>query len=117
MSEIQPELMTRLFAVAHAIDNVLVAEHGPRSRLLAPPPWDAPLSAGVAKYGEGPLFELWTLCRAIEGLRLAWTGRSDPVVTPAELPAPDDATDEAGGLAVPVETAEPRAEQQQRLAG
>jgi hypothetical protein len=91
MSEIQPELTTRLFALARAIDDVLIASHGPRARLKSPPPFDAPLSDGVARYGPGPVFELWAQCRAIEALRVAWTGKPGAVVGMAvDAPTPAD---------------------------
>jgi hypothetical protein len=82
---ISPELMARFLAVARAIDGVLITEHGPRSALSAPPPWDAPLAAGQARYGPGPLFDLWALICAIETLRVAWTGKAGPAVEVAEI--------------------------------
>ena len=113
-ASLQPELASRLLAVARAIDNVIVAEHGPRSRLRAPPPWDAPLADGVARYGASPLFELWALCRAIEGLRIAWTGKSGPAIEAATVPIREP--DEALGLALePV--SDDGAQHQQRLGG
>lgn len=113
MSAVQPELLHRLQEVARAIDNVLVREHGPRSRLKAPPPWGTPETEVLARYGPGPLFELWCLCNAIEALRVAWTGAAGPLVA-----APPDEPDEAPGLGVeapaPVDVG---ADQQQRLRG
>lgn len=111
MSDIQPELLHRLQEVARAIDNVLVAEHGARSHLRAPVPWDAPLAAAVARYGPGPVLDLWSLCRAVEALRIAWTGKAGPVA--AEV-APEP--DEAPGLTVEAPAAaDVGAEDQQRL--
>jgi hypothetical protein len=92
---LQPELATRLLATFRAIDNVLVAEHGARTLLKAPPPWDAPLSDGIARYGPGPVFNLWALCRAVEGLRLAWTGKPGPAAI-VEEPLPVAPIDEVG---------------------
>lgn len=92
---------------------------------LVCPPHTAPATDGLKCFGgpDGgwtPLYALWLHWR--DGMRVVdacdrWTGRSGPVVVPAEIPAPDDSTDEAAGLAVPAETAEPGADQQQRLIG
>lgn len=90
---IRPELASQLRDVFRAIDNVLVREHGPRSRLKAPPPWGTPEPAVLARYGPGPIFELWCLMDAINTLRTAFTGRSTP---PVQMEEPD----EAPGLAV-----------------
>lgn len=117
MTEIQPEFMTRILALARAIDDVLAANHTLRAALKpGHPPFDGPLSAGVARYGEGPLFGLWAECRAVETLRIAWTGYAGPAAIPAELPAPDETTDEAPGLEVPTEASEGNPDQQ-RLPG
>ena len=114
MTAIQPELAFRLLAVGRAIDNALVASHALRAALKpGHPPFDADLAEGVRRYGEGPVFALWAELRALHALSLAWTGQGFPLV---EAPA-DDTPDEAPGLAVPVETAEPGADQQTRLAG
>jgi hypothetical protein len=40
----------------------------------------ASLEHGLARYGEGPLFALWMECRAVEALRIAWTGKPSQVV-------------------------------------
>jgi hypothetical protein len=118
-SGIQPELMARLQAVARAIDDVLIAEHGPRSALKAPPPWDASLSAGIERYGAGPVFDLWALCCRIEALRIAWTGRPGPAVEVSAAPVPPvDEPDEAPGMAVEAPVpADDGTENQQRLGG
>jgi len=47
--------MTRIAEVARTIDGVLIAGHGPRAALKEPPPWDAPLSVGLERYGPGPV--------------------------------------------------------------
>lgn len=84
MSQMQPEFSGRLLEVFRAIDDVLVAHHTLRASLRAHPPlggfegtkWvPAPLELGFARYGEGPLFALWIECRAVEALRVAWTGK------------------------------------------
>lgn len=95
MTEIQPELATRLLDVARAIDNALVASHGLRASLKpGHVPFDAPLAEGVRRYGEGPVFALWAELRALHALSLAWTGSG---FTTVEAPEPQDA-DEAPGL-------------------
>ena len=88
----QPEFSTRMSDVFHAIDHVLVAHHTLRASLKPPYPplgdfengvWiPAPLDTGLAHYGVGPLFGLWCECRAVEALRVAWTGKASPVVHP-----------------------------------
>jgi hypothetical protein len=119
MSEIQPELMARLQAVARAIDNVLIAERGPRSVLKAPPPWDASLSAGIERYGAGPVFDLWALCCRIEALRIEWTGKPGAAVETVAAPVPPvDEPDEAPGMPVAAPApADDGTENQQRLGG
>lgn len=120
---IQPELMTRVLAVARAIDNVLVANHTIRATLKAPPPfgsfspdgqWEpTPIAAGVARYGESPLFGLWLECRAVEALRVAWTGKAG-----APIQSVPDEPDEAQGLAPAApEPADEGAENQLGLTG
>jgi hypothetical protein len=109
---VQPELFDRLRDVARAIDNALVSAHGLRASLKpGHVPFDAELAEGVRRYGDGPLFALWAELRALDALSIAWTGKGFPAV---EAPALDE-TDEAPGLAVPVESAEAGAEQQERL--
>lgn len=109
---IQPELTTRLLEVARAIDDVLVANHTLRASLKpGHPPFDAAIAAGLARYGPGPLFALWLECRAVEALRVAWTGRSGPAVAAAA-----DEPDEASGLAVEAPApADDGTDKQQRL--
>ena len=92
----QGEFASRMLEVFRAIDGVLINEHGPRSRLKAPPPFGTPPPQALARYGPGPLFELWLLCNAVERLRIAWTGKPG---TPVE--AHPDEPDEAPGLEVP----------------
>jgi hypothetical protein len=113
MSAVQPELASRLLEVARAIDGVLLAD--PTLRHALKPghvPFNAPIAEGVARYGEGPVFGLWLMCRQVEALRIAWTGK--PGVTIEAAPGEPD---EAPGLDVPTETAEPGADRQERLAG
>jgi hypothetical protein len=83
-----------------AIDNVLVAAPGLRSSLAADHlPFDASLDEGVARYGIGPLFHLWNVCRQIHRLRIEWVGdqtaafappmpRIEPPPAPEEKPVP-----------------------------
>ena len=93
MSEVQPELAARLLDVARAIDNVLVAGHAQRHWLQPGHPPFRPaetgdrgsdatdvLAAAVAHYG-GPCaaLDLWIMCRAVDALSVAWTGRAFPV--------------------------------------
>jgi hypothetical protein len=116
---VSPELMTRLLEVARAIDGVLIAEHGPRAALKAPPPWNAPPAAGIARYGAGPVFDLWMLCRAVEALRVAWTGRAGPAVAaepePVAIDAPADPVEPDEGPGVLTDPADAPDERQQRL--
>ena len=66
-----------------AIDNVLVAAPGLRSSLAADHlPFDASLDEGVARYGIGPLFHLWNVCRQIHKLRLEWVGDQTAAFAP-----------------------------------
>jgi hypothetical protein len=83
-----------------AIDNVLVAAPGLRSSLAADHlPFDASMDEGVARYGIGPLFHLWNVCRQIHKLRIEWVGdqtaafappmpRVEPAPPAEEKPAP-----------------------------
>ena len=107
---INPELAAQIRDTFRAIDNVLVRAHGPRARLKAPPPWGTPEPAVLARYGPGPLFELWCLMDAINRLQIAFTGRSAATIEAIDEP------DEAPGLTVeappPIDEG---ADQQQRL--
>ena len=86
---IQPELAARLLDVARAIDNVLVAGHAQRHWLQPGHPPFRPaetgdrgtdatdvLAAAVSHYG-GPsaALDLWIMCRAVDALSVAWTGK------------------------------------------
>jgi hypothetical protein len=70
------ELSVQMQRLFRAIDDVLVANHTLLHSLaedhLA---FTASLAEGVKRYGEGPLFALWQQCRAVDALRLAWTGQ------------------------------------------
>ena len=43
----------------------------------------AELAEGVRRYGDGPLFALWSELRALDALSLAWTGKGFAVEAPA----------------------------------
>lgn len=62
--------------VADLIDDLLVSHHGLRAS-LAPDHLDfsATLPDAIKRYGQGPLLQLWIECRAVERLRIAWTGK------------------------------------------
>jgi hypothetical protein len=92
---VEPELQSRLLAVGRAIDDALVASHGPRHALKrGHPPFDAPLEEGLRRYGRGPVFDLWVLLSALNELSRAWTGKPFPVAEAPEI----EAADEAPGL-------------------
>lgn len=83
------ELSLKLRELTTAIDNALVAHHGLKHALkddhppfmLTSPDMSAmekdtgALKNALAHYGRGPLFDLWSACRAMEALRIAWTGK------------------------------------------
>jgi hypothetical protein len=80
--------------LSRAIDDVLVAGHSQRHWLKAGhPPFESSLAEGMAHYGSlpGAAFDLWTMCRAIEKLRLAWTGQAGPAAVPGPIEVPDEA--------------------------
>lgn len=73
---VRGEFIQDFMVLTNAIDNVLVAHHGLRAALKPPhPPFNAAISTALAFYGNGPLFHLWCECKAVEQLRLAWTGK------------------------------------------
>jgi len=70
------EFLAEFLTLGRCIDNVLVAHHGLRASLKAPyPPFNVSLAKALEHYGNGPLFHLWCECKAVEELRLAWTGK------------------------------------------
>jgi hypothetical protein len=82
-----------------AIDNVLVAAPGLEYSLAEDHlSYDASMDEGVRRYGCGPLFHLWNICRQIHHLRETWAGdvsafapplpRIEPPPEPEEKPAP-----------------------------
>ena len=73
-----------LHALRNAIDDLLVQHHGLRHALKANHlPFASSLAEGIALYGEGPLFHLWSECRAVEALRVVWTGKGSPLIAEA----------------------------------
>jgi hypothetical protein len=92
---VEPELQTRLLALGRAIDDALIASHGPRSALKAGhPSFDAPLVEGLRRYGPGPVFDLWVRLAALNELSRQWTGKPFPVAGAPTI----EAADEAPGL-------------------
>lgn len=74
---VRGEFIQDFMVLTHAIDNVLVAHHGLRAALKDPhPPFNVAISTALTFYGNGPLFHLWCECKAVEELRLAWTGKA-----------------------------------------
>lgn len=72
------ELAPRLSDLSRAIDNALVAGAGQRVWLkVGHPPLTASMAEGLAHYGgmPGAAFDLWVMCKRLEELRVAWTGR------------------------------------------
>ncbi|HXJ61951.1 MAG TPA: hypothetical protein VNU68_35375 [Verrucomicrobiae bacterium] len=90
------DLSHRLRDTTKAVEDVLVASHGLMHDLAAhhekagtvmPPFWvvqgdlspaeneKTSIAEALKVYGPGPLFHLWTVCRSIEALRVAWTGK------------------------------------------
>jgi hypothetical protein len=116
---IRPELAQQMRDTFRAIDNVLVAaptlhhalkaEHVPFGAFEDGRWQPTPLSEGVARYGNSLPFAIWQTLRAIEQLRIAFTGR--PGSTLEALP---EEPDEAPGLALP--EPDPTTAGQQRLA-
>ena len=105
----QPEFSTRLLGLFRAIDTLLADHHTLRASLRAGPPlgayengvWrPAPLEAGVARFGAGPMFGLWVECRDVEALRVVWTGK--PTVVE---PEPETAQPESTQESTPTEAA------------
>lgn len=88
-----PDDMThRMAQISRAINDVLVAAHGPRHDLAAkgdmPPFWtnqgdlsareneNTSIATALAHYGaESPDFRTWVALRAIDALAVAWTGK------------------------------------------
>jgi hypothetical protein len=65
-------------AIAHAIDDVLLAAHTLRASLAeGHVPLDAPMSEAVRRYQGSPLFGLWLSCRAHARLLTAVTEKPD----------------------------------------
>lgn len=87
------DMTHRLQAIAKATEEILVSAHGLRSNLKPdhPPFWTnqgdlsreenerTSIAAALTHYGPGPLFDLWTMLRAVEGLSIAWTGKRPTV--------------------------------------
>lgn len=78
-----------------AIDNVLVAAPGLQFSLTADHlSFDATLEQGMARYGVGPLFHLWNICRQIHHLRETWAGDvsafTPPLPRVEQPPAPEE---------------------------
>ena len=93
MSEVQPEQAAPHRDVARALDPGLHAGHAHRHWLQPGHPPFRPaetgdrgsdatdvLAAAVSHYG-GPsaALDLWIMCRAVDALSVAWTGRAFPV--------------------------------------
>jgi hypothetical protein len=79
-----------------AIDNVLVAAPGLQFSLTADHlSFDATLEQGMARYGVGPVFHLWNVCRQIHWLREEWAGNAlafaPPLPRVEQPPAPEEA--------------------------
>jgi hypothetical protein len=73
------EMRDLWFETANAIDDLLVSHHGLRAS-LAPDHLDfsATLPDAIRRYGQGPLLQLWIECRAVERIRVFWTGKASP---------------------------------------
>jgi hypothetical protein len=94
------ELSARYLQLSRAVDNALVVHSGLRSHLRAGhPPLLAltedglapmPIPVGLHHFGPGPMFDVWCECRAMEWLRLVWTGAttagSPEAIPPPEIP-------------------------------
>lgn len=84
------DMTHRLQAVARAVENTLVAAHGLRSDMKpGSPPFRTDqgdlgreendrvsIAIALKVYGPGPLFNLWTMLRAVDALSVAWTGKA-----------------------------------------
>jgi hypothetical protein len=119
---VRGELATQIRDVFRAIDDVLVAAHTLHRALKAghvpfgrfeDGRWEkTPLAEGVRRYGATLPFAIWQMLRAVEALRVAFTGKPGAVL---EM-APDE-PDEAPGLTVePPPPIDEGSDQQQRLA-
>lgn len=95
-----------LSRLARAIDGVLIAGHAQRHWLQVPhPPFRSAelgdrghddtdlVTAALRRYGATAAFDLWTMCRAIEELSLAWTGSGVVPVNVPPTPASSDVAD------------------------
>lgn len=94
------ELASRYLRLSRAVDDLLVVHHGLRSHLRAGhPPLLAitedglapmPMRVGLHHFGPGPMYDVWCECRAVEWLRLVWTGArtagSPEPIPPPEIP-------------------------------
>lgn len=92
------EMGERLGLLSRAIDDVLVANHTLRHS-LAPGhvPLNAPIGDAAARYRDAdgnptPVFGLWVECRAVEALRVAWTGKPSVVPAPIVVASETDTT-------------------------
>ena len=73
------ELGDRLRQLDREVGNVLVAAHALQHSLRSDhPPFSASLAVGLKRYGPGPVFNLWSACRAAWRLRAVWTGLDPP---------------------------------------
>lgn len=101
------DMSHRLQEMTLAVENVLVASHAPMHDLLQyhqtkgtkVPPFEtnsgeltqdekreSAMVIALAHYGPGPIFNLWTMVRALDQLRAVWTGV--PNVRPAVVAPP-----------------------------
>lgn len=116
---IRPELAAQIRDVFRAIDNVLLAAptlhhalkrgHVPFGQMEDGRWQPTPLSEGVRRYGNSLPFAVWQMLRAVEQLRIAFTGKPS-----AQIELAPEEPDEAQGLDRPEPDKD--AGDQQRLA-
>lgn len=103
----------KLPALVRAIDGVLIAGHHQRHWLRPDhPPFSVTMAEGLAHYGSGAAFDLWVVSRAIETLRIVWTGQSGETVEQHQATPPDVVEPDEGA---PLPSPESPPEEQPRL--
>jgi hypothetical protein len=73
------DFVVEFLLLSKAIDNLLVVHEGLRASLAKDHlPFDRSFAEAMRQYGNGPLLHLWNECKAVEALRIQWTGKPTP---------------------------------------